>query len=267
MLTSRLNVHQTSNYLKIVGNTHFRRNGRITQCLLCSSNTSGRRYNSRQAKSNNLFTSEFYKSRLTPIKSLTNAYCTHSRLSSKKHFVDAQVPQEKLTLIKSGPGLEYFIANSNPAPPGRVYTKRELEKLSHPYVEAKDIQGHGRKVYFEVYGCQMNVSDTEVVWSILKEHGYLKTSNMSEADVVLVMTCSIREGAEQKIWHKLDHLRGIKRRRLESKTSVPMKIGILGCMAERLKKKLVEKEKCIDVVAGPDSYRDLPRLLSLVTEG
>ncbi|GBP18050.1 CDK5RAP1-like protein [Eumeta japonica] len=81
------------------------------------------------------------------------------------------------------------------------------------------------------------------------------------------MTCAIREGAEIKIWHRLDHLRGFKRQRAMSKNGYPVKIGILGCMAERLKEKLIEKEKSVDIVAGPDSYRDLPRLLAVTENG
>ncbi|KAG7171201.1 CDK5RAP1-like protein [Homarus americanus] len=180
---------------------------------------------------------------------------------------------EKKKQIQMGPGLEHFIANnkqSNNTLDGdqrKVLSRRDLEKISHPYVNVADIDGNGRKVYFDVYGCQMNVSDTEVAWSILKNHGYVRTNERDKADVVLVMTCSIREGAEQKVWNKLDHLRGLKNKRAMNKKTTPMKIGVLGCMAERLKKKLIEKEKSIDVVAGPDSYRDLPRLLSLADGG
>lgn len=164
--------------------------------------------------------------------------------------------------LKEGPGLEHFLANSLPQ---RTLSTRELEKVSHPYVQVEDVSGHGRKVYFDVYGCQMNVSDTEVAWSILKDHGYVRASRLETADVVLVMTCAIREGAEDKVWNKLEYLKGLKNKR--SKKAPPLKIGVLGCMAERLKKKLVEREKSVDIVAGPDSYRDLPRLLALVNEG
>lgn len=169
--------------------------------------------------------------------------------------------------IKNGPGLEHFIANSSINATERSLSKQELANLSHPYVKVEDIQGHGRKVYFDVYGCQMNVSDAEVAWSILKSHGYLRTDVIQNADVVLVMTCSIREGAEKKVWNKIDYLKGLKNKRQQKKNAIPLKIGILGCMAERLKTKLVEKEKSIDIVIGPDSYRDLPRLLTIVDSG
>lgn len=107
----------------------------------------------------------------------------------------------------------------------------------------------------------MNVNDTEIIWSILKAHNYLKTDNLNEADIVLIVTCAIREGAEAKIWNKLDFLRGINKAR--PKHMPGFKIGILGCMAERLKHQVLEKDRTVDLVAGPDSYRDLPRLLAL----
>ena len=166
--------------------------------------------------------------------------------------------------LRNGPGLEHFIANSLPP---RTLSARELEKISHPYIKLEDLCGNGRKVYFDVYGCQMNVSDTEVAWSILKDHGYVRANQLEKADVVLVMTCAIREGAEDKVWNKLEYLRGLKNKRLGMRNAPPMKIGVLGCMAERLQKKLLEQEKSVDVVAGPDSYRDLPRLLALVGDG
>nr|XP_005726812.2 PREDICTED: CDK5 regulatory subunit-associated protein 1-like [Pundamilia nyererei] len=110
----------------------------------------------------------------------------------------------------------------------------------------------------------MNVNDTEIAWSILQKKGYQRTAHLSEADVVLLVTCSVREKAEQTIWNRLQQLTAMKRKRL--KTHTPMKIGILGCMAERLKIELLEREKLVDVLAGPDAYRDLPRLLTGVKE-
>ncbi|XP_026321396.1 CDK5RAP1-like protein [Hyposmocoma kahamanoa] len=161
--------------------------------------------------------------------------------------------------VKNGPGLkEFIIGDSETVLTGRPHI---------PYLPENVEIGSKRKVYFDVYGCQMNLSDTEIVWSILKNEGFEKTEIEDEADIFLVMTCAIREGAESKIWHRLDHLRGFKRRRSLKNKQRPVKIGILGCMAERLKEKLIEKEKAVDVVAGPDSYRDLPRLLALTNGG
>uniref|UniRef100_A0A673H180 Mitochondrial tRNA methylthiotransferase CDK5RAP1 n=1 Tax=Sinocyclocheilus rhinocerous TaxID=307959 RepID=A0A673H180_9TELE len=120
-------------------------------------------------------------------------------------------------------------------------------------------------VYFETYGCQMNVSDTEIAWSILQKAGYSRTHELPEADVVLLVTCSVREKAEQTIWNRLKHLTALKKRSQKHKPL--LKIGVLGCMAERLKTKLLEQEKLVDVLAGPDAYRHLPRLLSLAYGG
>lgn len=166
--------------------------------------------------------------------------------------------------MKLGPGIEHFIANS-----GRNIfpSKRTLEKISHPYVEVADVSGHGRNVYFDVHGCQMNVNDVEVTWAVLQSVGFNKTDNLEKADVILIMTCAIREGAEQKIWNKISSLKHLKKKRLYKKDGFPLKIGILGCMAERLKKDMLEKDKAIDLVMGPDSYRDLPRLLAITQSG
>ena len=112
------------------------------------------------------------------------------------------------------------------------------------------------KVYIETYGCQMNVNDSEVILSILQEEGYTLTENIEEADVILANTCSIRDNAEQRIWGRIDQFKLQKRKRED------VVIGIVGCMAERLKDKLLT---AVDLVAGPDSYRSLPSLLKAVT--
>ncbi len=123
------------------------------------------------------------------------------------------------------------------------------------------IVAKSKNLYIESYGCAMNFADSEVVASILTENGYTTTTNEEEADIILINTCSIRENAEQRIRHRLMHLRSNKKRNNE------LVIGILGCMAERLKKNLLEEEKLVDIVAGPDSYRDLPKLLNEVDDG
>lgn len=117
-----------------------------------------------------------------------------------------------------------------------------------------------KKVYIETYGCQMNVNDTEVIFSILKKAGYDRTENMDEADVIMANTCSIRDNAEQRIRGRIDQFYGQKRLH-EGVVS-----GIVGCMAERLKNKLLESGR-VDFVAGPDSYRSLPLLLSRIAPG
>ncbi len=117
------------------------------------------------------------------------------------------------------------------------------------------------KVYIESYGCQMNFADSEVVTSILIDKGYGTTSNINEADTILLNTCAIRENAEQKIRHRLQTFKSIKIK------NPKVVIGILGCMAERLKTQLIEEEKLVDLVAGPDAYRDLPNLLDQIENG
>ena len=111
------------------------------------------------------------------------------------------------------------------------------------------------KVYIETYGCQMNVNDSEVILSILQDAGYALTENIEEAAVILANTCSIRDNAEQRIWGRIDQFKIQKRKRQD------VVIGIVGCMAERLKDELL---KAVDIVAGPDAYRTLPELLKAV---
>ena len=118
-----------------------------------------------------------------------------------------------------------------------------------------------KKFYIETYGCQMNVADSEVVSSIMNEQGYQKTTMMEEADVILVNTCSIRENAEQRVWGRLNVFKQQK------KAHPQIKVGVIGCMAERLKEQLIEKEKTVDLVIGPDAYRALPKLIEHVDSG
>ena len=117
----------------------------------------------------------------------------------------------------------------------------------------RPLQGQGKKLFVETYGCQMNVGDSEIVVSIMQSEGWRYTDDPREADVILINTCSIRDNAEQRIWGRLAELRGLRRRRQG------VLIGIIGCMAERLKERLTEGEDAVDIVAGPDAYRDLPK--------
>ena len=118
-----------------------------------------------------------------------------------------------------------------------------------------------KKLYIESYGCAMNFSDSEIVASILSDSGYNTTQKLEEADLVLVNTCSIRDKAEQTIRKRLEKYNAVKR------TNPTMKVGVLGCMAERLKSQFLEEEKIVDMVVGPDAYKDLPNLLLEVEEG
>ncbi len=111
------------------------------------------------------------------------------------------------------------------------------------------------KLYIETYGCQMNVSDSEVVNSIMIDNGYALTDNAEDADVIFINTCAVRDNAEQRIRHRLQALNALKKKRKG------LIIGMLGCMAERLKEKLVQEEQILDIVAGPDTYRTLPQLV------
>ena len=124
-----------------------------------------------------------------------------------------------------------------------------------------DPNNNQKKLYLESYGCQMNFSDSEVVASILAQDGYSTTRNIAEADLVLINTCSIRDNAEQRVRNRLTEFQHHKQQNPE------LVVGILGCMAERLKKNLLEEEKLVDIVAGPDAYRDLPNLISEVGTG
>jgi tRNA-2-methylthio-N6-dimethylallyladenosine synthase len=122
-------------------------------------------------------------------------------------------------------------------------------------------EGNTKKLFIESYGCQMNFSDSEIVASILYENGYNTTQNLEDADLVLVNTCSIRDKAEQTIRKRLEKYNAVK------KINPGMKVGVLGCMAERLKSQFLEEEKIVDMVVGPDAYKDLPNLLAEVEEG
>ena len=119
-----------------------------------------------------------------------------------------------------------------------------------------------KKLFIESYGCAMNFSDSEIVASILADGGYNTTNNLEEADLVLVNTCSIRDKAEQTIRKRLQKYNAVKR-----DVNPNMKVGVLGCMAERLKEKFLDQEKIVDLVVGPDAYKDLPNLLADVEEG
>jgi tRNA-2-methylthio-N6-dimethylallyladenosine synthase len=118
-----------------------------------------------------------------------------------------------------------------------------------------------KKFYIETYGCQMNLSDSEIVAAILEEKGLGGTKDIQEADIIFINTCSIRDHAEQRVRKRLEYMNSLKKR------NPRLVVGMLGCMAERLKTQLLEEEQVLDLVAGPDSYRDLPRLVAEVESG
>lgn len=125
----------------------------------------------------------------------------------------------------------------------------------------RPLSGNGKRLYVETYGCQMNVGDSEILVSIMQDEGYRYTEDIAQADVILVNTCSIRDNAEQRIWGRLREFHRYKRARKG------LVVGIVGCMAERLREELFERETVVDVVAGPDSYRELPRLVAAAAAG
>ncbi|MCD8072596.1 MAG: tRNA (N6-isopentenyl adenosine(37)-C2)-methylthiotransferase MiaB [Alistipes sp.] len=121
--------------------------------------------------------------------------------------------------------------------------------------------GGDRKLYIETYGCQMNTGDSEIVLSIMQAEGYAFTEDIAQANVIFVNTCSVRENAEQRIWGRLNEFKRYK------KQKPGLVIGVLGCMAERLRENLMERQQVVDIVAGPDSYRSLPELVRSATGG
>ena len=127
--------------------------------------------------------------------------------------------------------------------------------------DLRPLSGNGKRLYVETYGCQMNVGDSEILVSIMQDEGYRYTEDIAQADVILVNTCSIRDNAEQRIWGRLREFHRYKRARKG------LVVGIVGCMAERLREELFERETVVDVVAGPASYRELPRLVAAAAAG
>ena len=135
------------------------------------------------------------------------------------------------------------------------------EKKQGEALETEQVTGNHKKLFIESYGCQMNLNDSEIVASILANEGFNTTQILEEADLVLVNTCSIRDKAEQTVRKRLQYYNKVK------KINPSMKVGVLGCMAERLKTKFLEEEKIVDLVVGPDAYRDLPNLVEEVEAG
>lgn len=136
-----------------------------------------------------------------------------------------------------------------------------LEERQGEAIDLPSDNGNGKKLYVESYGCQMNFSDSEIVASVLIKEGFRTTKIMEEADVIMVNTCAIRDNAEQRVRGRLDEFRRVK------KTNPDLVVGVMGCMAERLKTKLLDEDKLVDIVVGPDSYRDLPNLVRVAETG
>ncbi len=141
--------------------------------------------------------------------------------------------------------------------------KKVIEEAQQgkPTLLTTEIPAGAKRLYLESYGCQMNFSDSEIVASIMRENGYYTTHNLYESDVIMLNTCAIRENAEQKVRKRLTEFRKLK------KSKPSLIVGVLGCMAERLKEKFLEEEKLVDIVVGPDAYRSLPELVGEVQGG
>ncbi|VDN06380.1 unnamed protein product [Thelazia callipaeda] len=184
--------------------------------------------------------------------------------SVQKERATSAVQKRPLRFI-DGPGLDDFIRDVSGKCLSKVMPKIEQ---TDRFLKEDDVRGDGLKVKFITYGCQMNVNDVELVRSLLLTKGYVETTDIKKADVVLLMTCSIREGAENKVWNELKELKKIRGKRGVTGVLGLISISHLGCcMAERVKHNLLACTENVDVVAGPDSYRDLPRLLAVARSG
>lgn len=181
-----------------------------------------------------------------------------------KHFSDSAF-QKKTRMTKEGPDFQHFIRRAQP---------QAATQLSSDIQSSAAENSLKARIYHETYGCQMNINDMEVVLAVMKSAGYTEMVDTPEnAEIIFINTCAIRENAEQKVWQRLNYFWFLKRewkRNVEkgrAKSVVPPKVVVLGCMAERLKEKIIESDKMVDVVCGPDAYRDLPRLLEAVDYG
>ena len=137
----------------------------------------------------------------------------------------------------------------------------DKEQIELPRTSEEELAIGKKRLYIESYGCQMNFADSEVVAAVMRNAGFATTANAEDADLIFLNTCAIRDNAEQKVRHRLKHLTGLKRQK------PGLLVGMLGCMAERLKTKLLEEEKVVDIVAGPDAYRDIPKLVEEAESG
>ncbi|WP_439556868.1 tRNA (N6-isopentenyl adenosine(37)-C2)-methylthiotransferase MiaB [Dyadobacter sp.] len=146
--------------------------------------------------------------------------------------------------------MEQRVANSL-----KILTDADKEACETVRISENEPASNKKRLFIESYGCQMNFSDSEIVASVMRDAGYATTSDVEDADLIFLNTCAIRDNAEQKVRNRLMHLNFIKKRKPGTL------IGVLGCMAERLKAQLLEEEKMVDIVSGPDAYRDLPRLV------
>ncbi|KAH7468452.1 hypothetical protein KRP22_012089 [Phytophthora ramorum] len=193
--------------------------------------------------------------------------CAAARFQSSANASKVQVQVNSSRLPRDGPGLGDFLRESQ----GHAHTAEaalEPSEMNFPSnvrsLQELEEMAPRRSFFIETYGCQMNSADSEIVRAILLEGGYAPAAAADAADVVLINTCAVRDNAEAKIWNRLEQLRQVKAKLLRRKQKTVPTVGVLGCMAERLKTKLLESDKMVDVVVGPDAYRDIPNLLRVV---
>jgi MiaB/RimO family radical SAM methylthiotransferase len=170
----------------------------------------------------------------------------------KKLFCTTIKPKERLN-ISSIPNIKDFISKSEP------HQSLEDSLINNPVNITQS--SPPKSFYIETYGCQMNENDTEIITTILEKRNFTRVPKMEDADVILTNTCAIRDSAEEKVWKNIHHIKGLKRKD-------PSKIfGILGCMAERMKEKILEKSNnIVDIIVGPDAYRDLPNMIDIISQ-
>ena len=176
----------------------------------------------------------------------------HKKIISFIRLTNVSLRCFSRTPLDQIPMLNEFIAQKTPK---ETHHEPLTDILNHSNL-MDNVLIERKKFHIETYGCQMNESDSEIINSILTKAGYEYTKELKSADIVLMNTCAIREGAENRIWGRLNELRVLK-----TPSEKPLILGVLGCMATRLKEKLLEKAKIVDLIAGPDAYRDLPQLL------
>jgi hypothetical protein len=197
---------------------------------------------------------------LRAFESLVNVRWLHAGTASAGPGATSRLPADTLTLAD-------FISRQRSL--GDAQNSAATNDVAAPPAAA------GRRFYIETYGCQMNTSDSEIVSSVLLQAGYAAATGPDGANIVLLNTCAIRENAEAKIWQRLGHFKNLRRAAARrdrnssaagpAASSGPAVVGVLGCMAERLKHRLLDSDKMVDLVAGPDAYRDLPRLIDIAS--
>ncbi|RKP06888.1 hypothetical protein THASP1DRAFT_31300 [Thamnocephalis sphaerospora] len=198
--------------------------------------------------------------RLRPTLVSLRALATTAETPTGEASATRSVDRKPIVFGNRGPSLQDFLLDAQ-------LKKKAVDAVaaeSVPYLEQPSPAiGAGSKYYVEVYGCQMNFNDTEVLVSVMDTAGYVRTHTLEEANVIFLVTCSIRDNAEKKIWQRLSSLKRLKTGKHRDRAPL---VGVLGCMAERLKGQLLEKDKIVDVVCGPDAYRSVPHLLSMTQE-